>query len=449
MTAPTHDDESIPRLPAPHPWFGVLVGFVAVLILTMSTAGLVYGFVQSRPMDLRNVSLATFETVEHFLLGHHIAPDSILQSEPEFRDSGRVTRYYTTYDVTLPPVLDAEGMKLLLDRRLRDEQVRVANWTPEDGSTGLSLSYGRHELARVRLRAAQPTAPAAAPPRPPLEPAPLEPVHIPMPKPLEPETAPEADTVELERLALRTTPVQRDYLASTLPATVAIAVNPLRPERRARLAIIVDDGGYGGAHTETILALDNRLTLSILPNTPHGKSLAKRAAAMGFEIMLHMPMENMSEQMRHDGEITTAMDAGRIANLTRDALRQVPGARGINNHTGSKFTRDAEALGHFLAAIQGEGLYFIDSRTTPLTRGLEVARGMRIPSAQRDLFLDHVNDMESIRARFHEVMLLAETQGQAIAICHFRPNTAAVLAEMLPELERRGIELVHASEFVR
>ncbi|MCX5759311.1 MAG: divergent polysaccharide deacetylase family protein, partial [Candidatus Hydrogenedentes bacterium] len=59
-----------------------------------------------------------------------------------------------------------------------------------------------------------------------------------------------------------------------------------------RIALIVDDGGYGGPATNSFLALDPNLTLAILPNTPFAARTAKRAEELGFEVMLHMPMES-------------------------------------------------------------------------------------------------------------------------------------------------------------
>ena len=50
-----------------------------------------------------------------------------------------------------------------------------------------------------------------------------------------------------------------------------------------RVAIIVDDGGYGGESAETILGLDPALTFAVLPNTPHGTALAEEAARRGLE----------------------------------------------------------------------------------------------------------------------------------------------------------------------
>lgn len=444
-----NENNSSQRL-APHPWLGLIVGMLAILALTSSTFVLLYGFIQTRPVDLRATSLSTFDTVERFLLTQQIPPDAIRQTDLEARTSPKLLSYYTSYEVDLPPTLSPDGLKLLLDRRLRDAHVRVTEAAHHDGITGLQIAYGDQVFASLRLRTSKPveqpmrqepttTLPDDAPPAPPDVVAPMTDF---------PDVTAESD---LENIAMQPIPsptAVMAHIATPVTATIPV-VNPIRVQKRPRLAIIIDDGGYGGPHTESILSLDPQLTLSILPNTPFGRNLAKRATGLGFEVMLHMPMENLSARLTHQGEITTAMNTDRIAELTQDALRQVPGAKGVNNHTGSKFTRDTEALTLFMTAIRDEGLYFIDSRTTPSTQGLKVARAMSIPSAQRDLFLDHDNNIDAIRARFAEVLDLAEQQGQAIAICHFRPNTAQVLGEMLPELHLRGIDLVHASEFVR
>jgi polysaccharide deacetylase 2 family uncharacterized protein YibQ len=160
-------------------------------------------------------------------------------------------------------------------------------------------------------------------------------------------------------------------------------------------------------------------------------------------------MENTSPTLTFKDEITVDMKPARIARLVDRALAQVPGAVGVNNHTGSKFTQDPHALECFLREVKKSGLFFVDSRTTPNTKGYEVAHTLDIPAAERGLFLDNDKEPDAIRRRFREAMRLAREQGQFIAICHFRPNTAGVLVDMLPELEANGIQLVHASELVQ
>lgn len=216
-----------------------------------------------------------------------------------------------------------------------------------------------------------------------------------------------------------------------------------------RVAIILDDGGYGGPVTEALLALDPNLTLAILPNTPHAKDTAELGAARGFEIMLHMPMDTLSSTVTpFPGQINTTMERLEIQELTSAALAQIPHVEGVNNHTGSRFTGDAMRMEIFLELLKERGLYFIDSFTQPQSRGYTVARAAHVPTNRRDVFLDNSSAPAAIRAQFEQLVKIAKKRGMAIGIGHFRTQTVKSLAEFLPELRTQGITLVHASELV-
>lgn len=228
------------------------------------------------------------------------------------------------------------------------------------------------------------------------------------------------------------------------------AVDEVAPTAPARVAIILDDGGYGGPETARILELDNRLTLAILPDTPFARQTARDAAALGFEIMLHMPMQTGNNNHNvFPGELELTMTRAEIEERTRDCIAQFPEAVGVNNHTGAAFTADAEKMRWFLEVVREHGLYFIDSRTTARSRAYDVAVELGIPSASRDIFLDNSSDPDEIRMQLNELIQLARSRGAAIGIAHFRRNTVAVLAEELPKLESSGVTLTPASEFVR
>lgn len=217
-----------------------------------------------------------------------------------------------------------------------------------------------------------------------------------------------------------------------------------------RVAIILDDGGYGGEVTDRVLDMDARLTIAILPNTPFAQSTAARAAEKGFEIMLHMPMATHGNGGKpFPGEISPDMDRKEIQRLTRDAIGQIAGARGVNNHTGSRFTEDAERLRDFFDVVHESGLYFVDSRTHAATKAYDIAREEKVPAARRDVFLDNEADTAYIRKQWDELLKKAKEQGSAIGIGHFRDTTISVLAEALPKLADAGIALVPASELLQ
>ena len=213
-----------------------------------------------------------------------------------------------------------------------------------------------------------------------------------------------------------------------------------------RVAIIVDDGGYGGAITSSILTMDPGLTVSIIPNTRHGVETARRAMELGFGVMLHLPME----EAKIHGELQTRMTAIEMEKALREALVQVPGAIGINNHMGSAFTKNEKAMECFLNSMKkvNNKLFFIDSRTTAETKATEAADKAGVRMASRDVFLDHQKTPTFMKEQFARLISLAKKRGHAIAICHFRASTAPLLAEMLPMLKEEGIQLVHVSELI-
>ena len=67
--------------------------------------------------------------------------------------------------------------------------------------------------------------------------------------------------------------------------------------------------------------------------------------------------------------ITTTMSDNEIRSEVEAAIAAVPGAIGVNNHMGSKATADSRVMQTVLGAVWDAGLIFLDSRTTPDSRG--------------------------------------------------------------------------------
>lgn len=239
---------------------------------------------------------------------------------------------------------------------------------------------------------------------------------------------------------------QKEAAAEAVPERMLVAS---AKGGRPQVAIILDDGGYGGSDTEQALELDPKVTLAILPNTPSARNTAQRAVAKGFEVMLHMPMETAVKGIRAvTGQLDTSMDRDAIHRLTLDALSQVPGAKGINYHTGGKFIQDYARTRWFMEVVRDKGLYFVDSRTTGRSTGHAAAMELGVRAADRDVFLDNESAPGYIRRQFELLVDGAQKRGAAVGIGHFRRGTVAVLRELLPQLSARGIELVHVSELL-
>lgn len=221
---------------------------------------------------------------------------------------------------------------------------------------------------------------------------------------------------------------------------------------RGRLAIIVDDMGYSLQAINDIIRMKQNITISILPNTPYAVETAELAREKSLEVLLHLPMESEasdSVQNKVPGIVLSSMNTSRIAEVFNADLAQVPYATGVNNHMGSKITRDKAIMKTILEQVKKNKLFFVDSLTTGASLAYDMARSMGIPSAKRHVFLDGVLTEEYISLQMEELFRKAKRQGEAIGICHPSDITLKVLADKLPEIKKHGMELVFASALVR
>ncbi len=412
--------------PAPYSWTSVGMGIAFALLLLVVSTTLAVQFLRYRVVDLRGGTADLGASLETTLRHQGIAASSITVGPQQLRQDNGSLYYFTRVEVTVPEGINATGIENVIERSLWRDGIAIAGSHGDAAERVMRLSLGSAEVGELVVRGASDPPPTAA-----AAPASVVPLRSPVDS------------------ASGSVPIESREWSPPQSEPAPPEVDERLAQRPARIAIIVDDGGYGGTHTDIILGLDPALTLAILPYTPHGTRLAERAAALGFEVMLHMPMENLSDTLKHEGQLNVGMPPAQIENLTKVALAQVPFAVGVNNHMGSKYTANPAAMAAFLDTVKDAGLFFIDSGTTAESVAYTAAHELGILSAARTLFLDNDDDPDAIRARLRELITLAREQGEAIGICHFRLHTATVLQEMLPQFASEGVQLVHASELVR
>lgn len=216
------------------------------------------------------------------------------------------------------------------------------------------------------------------------------------------------------------------------------------------IAIIIDDIGHDRQIAEKFMDTGISMTFAILPYSTFHKSLAARASARGFEVMLHLPMEprEYPKIKPGGGAILSDMTPDALISVLNSSIDEVPGIKGVNNHMGSAITADSSRMYQIFSVLKKKNLYFIDSRTTAKTVCRPSARLFRVPFSERDIFLDHVQTESSIASQLKKLTEIADKRGYAVGIGHPHRETAAVLAESLPGLQKK-FRFVRASEIVR
>ncbi len=217
-------------------------------------------------------------------------------------------------------------------------------------------------------------------------------------------------------------------------------VAPRAPRDLPKLTVVIDDLGLHPDQVQPLWALGAPLTWAILPGSRWGAEYARWLSARGASVLVHQPMEPMRADhmtlpnfLRQDD----APETRRLV-LTR-ALAEVPGAIGLNNHMGSRLTREPSVMREVVDLLPRD-FVVLDSRTTRRSQLASQARGRR-PVAERDVFLDNVREVDAIVSQLEQALRLAQARGHAVAIGHPYPETVEALRRFL-EANGDQVELV-------
>lgn len=224
----------------------------------------------------------------------------------------------------------------------------------------------------------------------------------------------------------------------TPPATIATPTEvatantdpplPRVANSRPRVAIIIDDIGNTRAVAEEMIDIDLPLSFSIIPHTPHAIHLASLINSRSKDLLIHIPME-ANEVKRSFGPemLLLSMTKETLINTIGHDLDTPFRAIGVNNHMGSKFSQNSDAMRVFLKEIKARNLFFIDSLTAANSTGYSIAQDLGIRTAKRDIFLDNDQNQTQILAQIGRLIKLAQRNGSAIGIGHPHPATLAAL----------------------
>ena len=271
-------------------------------------------------------------------------------------------------------------------------------------------------------------------------PAPVPPIHPPGVREQAPVPAPE---VRPARAVLPPAPEPRPDVTTPMRDT------PVAPGSRGALVFVIDDAGNNLRDLEPFLNFPGSLTIAVLPGLPYSAEAARRIRAAGKELFLHQPMESIGGTNPGPGAIMAGMDRDEIREVINRNLDELGPVAGMNNHEGSRITMDEEAMKTILALSRERGIHFLDSRTTAETAAPSVARQLGMAIGERDIFLDNLQDRESIMYFMNRGLSRAQQRGWAIMIGHaWSPELAPLLKEMYAVLIEQGYSFSSVAEII-
>lgn len=219
--------------------------------------------------------------------------------------------------------------------------------------------------------------------------------------------------------------------------------------RRPQIALIIDDIGQSRSRAQEFMKMDIALTFSILPYLPYSCELADEMNRVGYEVMLHQPMEPFSTtQDPGPGALYVGDGPGRIMDIMESNIHSIPHAVGVNNHMGSKFTESSVDVSDALKIVKQKELFFVDSWTSSHSKACDISKSYGIPTLSRRIFLDNVREESAVMMELTRLKQCALRMGQAIGIGHPFSSTAHAIKQFARDRRNADIELVSVSELL-
>ncbi|ECR3049369.1 divergent polysaccharide deacetylase family protein [Campylobacter coli] len=212
--------------------------------------------------------------------------------------------------------------------------------------------------------------------------------------------------------------------------------------KQARLAIIIDDMA-NISQVKALQALNLKVNPSFFPSDKNHIDTPKLALKFDF-YMVHLPLAAINYAKPELDTLNPNDTQERIFKKIKQIKKDFKNLKFINNHTGSLFTSNEEAMKKLYKAFEKEGLIFVDSKTIASSKAPKVAKALGQIYIQRDVFLDNQDDVAYIKKQLMDAVKLAKKKGFAIAIGHPRKNTFKALEQSKDLLE--SVELVYLSE---
>jgi len=219
---------------------------------------------------------------------------------------------------------------------------------------------------------------------------------------------------------------------------------------RGVIGLIIDDFGYRNDHVSNgFLQLPGKLTYAIIPGHDYSQLFSKKAYDSGYEIIVHLPMENIGKTYGEEEYVLMSyFQDDEIKNRINKAFDYLPESIGLNNHQGSRGTADSRVMTLVAGVIKEKKKFFIDSRTTNNSLAETTMRKYGVPTNKRDIFLDNELDDEKIKIQLLKLADVSEEKGIAIGIGHVKPQTLNVLAKEIPVLQEKGFRFEFVSKLV-
>lgn len=239
-------------------------------------------------------------------------------------------------------------------------------------------------------------------------------------------------------------------VVTSQPRWMKYALNVATPPAdKPMIALVIDDLGLDRKRTARTLKLAGPMTMAFIP---YARDLAKQTGTArnnGHELLLHLPMEPLNPKVdAGPNHLNTHLAPEDLLDRIHWNLERFDGYVGVNNHMGSRASADTSVMTALMKELRTREMLFLDSRTNPKSIGAKIATLEGVPFAERNVFLDNVNEKGAVLKQLSLLEKVSKKRGFAVGIGHPRDGTIQALKEWLPLIASKGFTLVPISQII-
>jgi polysaccharide deacetylase 2 family uncharacterized protein YibQ len=197
---------------------------------------------------------------------------------------------------------------------------------------------------------------------------------------------------------------------------------------KPKIAIVIDDVTTQD-QKDKILNMGYKINMAFLPPISGHPNSAKIALNLPF-YMIHFPMQASSAFKNEEPNTLKITDSYETIEKRVKQLRDwYPNAIYTNNHTGSVFTENEEAMDKLFRALKRHNFIFVDSRTSNKSVAKKYAKKYDMPYIVRNTFIDNEQKYQYVQNQLKQAIEIAKKNGYSIAIGHPHNVTLQVLKD--------------------
>jgi len=220
----------------------------------------------------------------------------------------------------------------------------------------------------------------------------------------------------------------------------------------AYVCIIFDDAGMDQQEVKKLLEINVPFDVAIMPFLPFSNSIALNCNQKNKEVLIHLSMEpeNGDATWLAPRSIMNTTPDDEIERIFNDAIKNVPFAKGFNNHMGSLACKNERIVNKLVELAKSNNMFIVDSKSSPKSLFMSIGKKKGVAVYERDVFLDLKKELKFIKDQFKVLFNIAKKRGYAIGIAHLGPEggipSIEAFKEVIDEVKNQNIHFVFVSE---